>query len=364
MKTLVRHIDLLLRDNDCVILPGFGGFIAQTIPAYYVKEEQLYYPPSRSISFNAAITINDGVLAQSYMKSYSVDYARANYMIDVAMDQLRDVLDEEGIVTLPRIGTLKQDIHQSIQFIPETSGVASPQHFGLGAFAIKDLALLLAADGAQRTSSIITQTEKTIDLHIHKRTIQQILSTAAIFLLLLMVSMPIGFNKPTDIASLRLKEIVNTTIATPQKETIENPTTIDTVNIAITIAEEPIAVAPLALENTQENVTEDSIATPIQMAAEPTIAETITPSSPAPVLNNIEKTYHIIVASLPNRRGAEETLNQYMSKGYTNVSLVEKDDRIRISLMQFTDKDKANEYLKTLRLNENFQNAWLLAVRD
>jgi phosphoglycerate-specific signal transduction histidine kinase len=70
------------------------------------------------------------------------------------------------------------------------------------------------------------------------------------------------------------------------------------------------------------------------------------------------------VASLPNRRGAEETLNQYMSKGYTNVSLVEKDDRIRISLMQFTDKDEANEYLKTLRLNENFQNAWLLAVRD
>lgn len=364
MKTLVRHIDLLLRDNDCVILPGFGGFIAQTIPAYYVKEEQLYYPPSRSISFNAAITINDGVLAQSYMKSYSVDYARANYMIDVAMDQLRDALDEEGIVTLPRIGTLKQDIHQSIQFIPEISGIASPQHFGLGAFTIKDLALLLAADGVQRTSPIITQTEKTIDLHIHKKTIQQILSTAAIFLLLLMVSMPIGFNKPTDIASLRLKEIVNTTIATPQKETIENPTTIDTVNIPITIAEEPIAVAPLALENTQENVTEDSIATPIQMAAEPTIAETITPSSPAPVLNNIEKTYHIIVASLPNRRGAEETLNQYMSKGYTNVSLVEKDDRIRISLMQFTDKNEANEYLKTLRLNENFQNAWLLAVRD
>lgn len=364
MKTLARHIDLLLRDNDCVILPGFGGFIAQTVPAYYVKEEQLYYPPSRSISFNAAITINDGVLAQSYMKSYSVDYARANYMIDVAIEQLRDALDEEGTVTLPRIGTLKQDIYQSIQFIPEASGIASPQHFGLGAFAIKELALLLAADGVQRTSPIITQTEKTIDLHIHKRALRQMLSTAAIFLLLLMVSLPIGFNKPTDIASLRLTEIVNTSAAIQQEETTENAIVTDTSNIAITIAEEPTAVVPAALENTSDTTVEDSIATSIQVVPEPTVAEVIVPSTLVPVLNNTGKTYHIIVASLPNRRGAEETLNLYMSKGYTNVSLVEKDDRIRISLMQFTDKNEANEYLKELRQNENFQNAWLLAVRD
>ena len=95
MKNLARHIELLLRNNDCVILPGFGGFIAHDVPAYYVSEEGLYYPPSRSISFNAAITMNDGLLVQSYMKSYQVDYARATYMVDVAVEQLTDMLDEE-----------------------------------------------------------------------------------------------------------------------------------------------------------------------------------------------------------------------------------------------------------------------------
>ena len=49
--------------------------------------------------------------------------------------------------------------------------------------------------------------------------------------------------------------------------------------------------------------------------------------------------------------------------GYHEASLVERDDRVRISLVQFTDKDVANEYLKTLRQQEKFQNAWLLAVR-
>ena len=76
------------------------------------------------------------------------------------------------------------------------------------------------------------------------------------------------------------------------------------------------------------------------------------------------KTYHIIVASLPNHRGADETLTQYRNSGYPTASLVERDDRVRISLMQFTDKNEANEQLKTLRNETRFQNAWLLAVKD
>ena len=374
MKSLARHIDHLLRDNDCVILPGFGGFIAQSVPAYYVKEEHSYYPPSRSISFNAAITMNDGVLAQSYMKSYGVDYARANYMIDMAIDQLRDALDEEGEVELPRIGRIKQDIYQSVQFVPEASGIASPQYFGLGTFTIKELGQLQINEKAQQTSPIITQTEKTIDVHIHKRALRQMLSTAAVFLLLLMVSMPIGFNKPTDIASLRLTEIVNTPVVAVPEE-IADAATIDTVaaiapmemveSVATT---EPSAAEAVTTEATVEYANEAVATAP---ATNIEVVEMSTPDkAPVPVETTeparsiAEKTYHIIVASLPNHRGAEEALNQYTSKGYFNASLVEKDDRVRISLMQFADKDEANEYLKELRKNEKFQNAWLLAVRN
>ena len=94
---------------------------------------------------------------------------------------------------------------------------------------------------------------------------------------------------------------------------------------------------------------------PRNRSAEP--AQSIVASLPT-------KTYHIIVASLPNRRGADETLAQYAQQGYASASLVERDDRVRISLMQFTDKDEANEQLKALRQQEKFQSAWLLAVRN
>ena len=402
MKNLARHIELLLRDNDCVILPGFGGFIARDVPAYYVSDEGLYYPPSRSISFNASITMNDGLLAQSYMKSYQVDYARANYMIDVAVEQLTDLLDEEGTAVLPRIGKLTQDINLSLQFTPDAAGIASPLHFGLGSFAIKELSLMTTAEEPRKAAPTITRTAKTIDLHIRKDVLHRMVTTAAVFLLLLMVALPTGVHKPTDIAALRLTEL----IAVPQAQAPETtyveatPEVCDTTLAVTPVIEEPAPTLEMeALPATEETVPEaietteaiaEAMAEPspiAELTAVPTAGsatETIVKSAveapagavteavvevptmePAPVVTTTSgKTYHIIVASLPSRRGADETLSQYTRLGYAGASIVERDDRVRISLMQFADKDEANEQLKTLRQSDKFQNAWLLAVRN
>ena len=352
MKKLARHIELLLRENDCVILPGFGGFIAHDVPAYYVSEEGLYYPPSRSINFNADITMNDGMLAQSYMKSYQVDYARATYMVDMAIEELMDVLNEEGTVTLPRIGTITQDIHQSLQFTTIQSGIASPMHFGLNTFTIKELSQLnKKEESLTNTERAITRTAKTISLHINREVLHRVMSTAAVFLLLLMVALPTGNHRPTDVASL-VSAIQIKTMPTNLSEELDIPSTTEQ-------------------EYQPEEVVEDTVPTVVAATEEMPVIEESQPTVIEPQATAVEpvadvqptKTYHIIVASLPNHRGADETLNQYIGMGYPEASLVERDNRVRISLVQFTDKDEANEYLKTLRLQEKFQNAWLLAVK-
>lgn len=351
MKNLARHIELLLRDNDCVILPGFGGFIAHDVPAYYVSEEALYYPPSRHISFNASITMNDGLLAQSYMKSYQVDYARAIHIIDVAVEQLLDTLDEEGRVTLPRIGTLTQDIHQSLQFVPDAAGIASPKHFGLGSFVIKELGQLLATEAASK----VAHTAKTVDLRIRKDVLHRVISTAAIFLLLIMVALPTGNHKPTDVAALRLTEFV----ALPQMQIAEPA--------PVAVPDEPVVMSSDTAPAVLPVVVEEPTPAPVAVEVAPVVAETpAVEAIPQPTAVDVKpaKTYHIIVASLPTRRGADEALAQYVHMGYAEVSLVERDDRVRISLMQFTDKDEANAQLKALRTHDKFQNAWLLAVRN
>lgn len=373
MNNLAEHIELLLHDNDCVILPGFGGFIAHAVPAYYVSEEHLYYPPSRSISFNTSITMNDGLLAQSYMRSYNVDYAQAVYIIDVAIEKLRDTLDEKGSVTIPRIGTIKQDIYQTVQFIAEPAGISSPLHFGLGTFAISTLTQLgtLSTGVTTKKDPIITQTERTIDLHIQKRALQRIMTTAAVFLLLLMAALPVGDLKPTDIASLQLTKIINepqteiisdshvTSIEDLEQETVEP---LDS-GANVEAIEEPISqseIETIADENAAvyaKNAAEPPVKIVTEIPAVTTETETLQPTTST-------KTYHIIVASLPNKRGADEVIEGYVAKGYQQATLVERDDRVRVSLVQFTDKDEANNFLKTLRENEVFQNAWLLPVRN
>ena len=359
MKKLARHIELLLRDNDCVILPGFGGFIAHDVPAYYVGEEGLYYPPTRSISFNAAISMNDGLLAQSYMKSYQVDYARANYMIDMAIEQLTDMLDEEGSVTLPRIGTITQDVYQSLQFTPDAAGIASPKHFGLGAFLIKELSQLNKPAEAHQKDE--TQKGKTISIHINKEMLHRVMSTAAIFLLLIMVALPTGNHRPTDIASLHLTELITAPqVLQPETQGIA----VATIEASAPEVDDQQPTATPAIEVESIEVATEEVSAPATEEAAEVTAPVVEAPQPVAIATQPTKTYHIIVASLPSHRGADETLAQYTRQGYTSASLVERDNRVRISLVQFADKDEANEYLSTLRQNEKFQNAWLLAVRN
>ena len=62
MIELARHIEILLLENDCVIVPELGGFIAHYQPAYYAESDNIYFPPMRTIGFNPQLTMNDGLL--------------------------------------------------------------------------------------------------------------------------------------------------------------------------------------------------------------------------------------------------------------------------------------------------------------
>ena len=47
MIELAKHIEILLLDNDCVIVPEFGGFMAHHVNSVYDEEDGLFLPPRR-----------------------------------------------------------------------------------------------------------------------------------------------------------------------------------------------------------------------------------------------------------------------------------------------------------------------------
>ena len=89
MITLARHIELLLLEHDCVIVPGFGGFIANHVEAQYSGEqEQLFLPPYRTIGFNQQLKVNDGLLLQSYMAAYDASYPAAYLQMEKDIENM------------------------------------------------------------------------------------------------------------------------------------------------------------------------------------------------------------------------------------------------------------------------------------
>ena len=57
MIELTKHIEILLLENDCVIVPGLGGFIAHYQPAHYEEDECVFVPPTRMVGFNPQLTM-------------------------------------------------------------------------------------------------------------------------------------------------------------------------------------------------------------------------------------------------------------------------------------------------------------------
>ena len=77
MISLARHIEILLLEHDCVVIPGFGGFITKAEEAKFLEQEWQMMPPFRTVRFNQALQANDGLLVQSYMNIYDASFPAA-----------------------------------------------------------------------------------------------------------------------------------------------------------------------------------------------------------------------------------------------------------------------------------------------
>ena len=88
MLELVRHIEYLLTEHDCVLVPGLGGFVLQYVPARFSEDRKSIQPPGKQITFNSSLSYNDGLLAQSLMRTLDIDYGKAVAMIEHWVDEI------------------------------------------------------------------------------------------------------------------------------------------------------------------------------------------------------------------------------------------------------------------------------------
>lgn len=144
MIDLQRHIEILLLEGDCVIVPGFGGFMAHHVDARYDEGDGAFLPPLRAIGFNPQLKVNDSLLAQSYIEAYDISYPEALRRIEDEVGELRQRIDNDGSYEMTDLGTLSRGEGGSIVFEPCEAGLLTPDYYGLGSFEMPRLEALPA----------------------------------------------------------------------------------------------------------------------------------------------------------------------------------------------------------------------------
>lgn len=156
MIELERHIEILLLSNDCVIVPGFGGFMAHHVDARYDEQENLFLPPQRTIGFNPQLTLNDSLLAQSYIEAYDISYPEALRRIEDEVRELRQHIECNGSYELYDLGVIHLNEYGKYEFEPCEAGILTPELYGLSSFTMKPI----ASSSVQTIPAAIDKSEK------------------------------------------------------------------------------------------------------------------------------------------------------------------------------------------------------------
>jgi CCDC81-like prokaryotic HU domain 1/CCDC81-like prokaryotic HU domain 2/SPOR domain len=128
-----KHISDLLYLHDCVIVPEWGGFVANYAPAKVHPTQHSFTPPSKKIVFNANLKNNDGLLANHIATLEHTNYPEALKHIQQFVASVNVQLKNGAKVKMDELGTLYFDVERNIQFEPATTNYLLDA-FGLSEF--------------------------------------------------------------------------------------------------------------------------------------------------------------------------------------------------------------------------------------
>ena len=360
MIELAQHIETLLLENDCVIVPGFGGFVAHYSPATRVKEENIFLPPTRTIGFNPQLKLNDGVLVQSYMSAYDTSFADASRIVEKEVNEFIGLLHEEGKAHLDNIGEIQSNIYGNYEFVPYDYKITTPSLYGLDSFEIHELSAL------QQKEKVLVPTyqekeKKTFEISINRAYLRNAAAMIAAIVLFFAFSTPV---ENTDVQKNNYAQLLPSELFEQIEKQSVAVTPVYVKNDAAQQAKKFSASSASTKTSSAKKHTTDKAKTSKPIAVREVKVVKQETATPAPAVKSQESAnhpFHIIVAGGISLKDAEAIATQLKSKGFADAKALNTDDKVRVSISSFNNRDEATKQLLELRKNETYKNAWLLA---
>lgn len=129
----------LLFHHDYVVLPGFGGFVANYRSARLNRKSYLIHPPSKHVAFNPNLKQNDGLLATHMANVTGLNHRQATEQLQEIIATYRSTLTAEGRLVLNQLGVFFYDQDRNLQFIPDEHMNFLQSSFGLPVIQLKPI---------------------------------------------------------------------------------------------------------------------------------------------------------------------------------------------------------------------------------
>lgn len=350
MINLDKHIEILLLSNDCVIVPGFGGFMAHHIDARKDDSDGSFLPPIRSIGFNPKLTLNDSLLTQSYVEAYDISYPDAVMRIEDEVRELKQRIATDGKYEFTDIGTISINSDGNYEFSPCEAGIVSPELYGLGNFKMKTLAELKSAmqivlnepSESQDSKKTEKKQENTNGIDKHSAKIIALWRNVAVacIAIIIFLLIPSPLVNDTQMAGNHidtelLDRVLPKDITTGKDKVSES---VKNTNVK-------------ALASIKANDAESS-KTITEKAKEKGFSTT----------KPIKEGFAIVLASRVTLKNANEYVSKLHRRGY-NEAYIQSNGHVKVLFGQYKNREEASKALNSLNDKEEFAGAWITNVQ-
>lgn len=343
MIELDRHIEILLLSNDCVIIPNFGGFMAHYVESRNDERDAAFLPPMRTIGFNPKLTLNDSLLAQSYVEVYDISYPDAISRIEDEVRELKQHLANNERYEMNSIGVLKMNQSGNYEFEPCSAGILTPSLYGLSYYEFKTLEQLeekgvteklqvIPAEMSQvgLTPEKITSENNTENKSGYQAKSSKIISmwrniaiASVAFILFLLIPAPLANNKlqltQSKVNTSLLEYVMPKEVTTGEKQ----------VESIIKVTQHTAASSK---EHQQKNITTISNKTG----------------------------FTIVLASKIGKKNAEDYVFSLYKKGYKLAEVFSKNSNTKVIYGAYTTQEEAYRTLHELHEHQEFSDAWVM----
>ena len=133
---LSKMVKELILDNDRVVLPGLGSFVAEIVPSTFSDKGYTINPPYRKLHFRAKPD-EGSELVQFYSETNNVEFAVAERIIKDFISELKPVIHTKKIVVFPGLGRLRATKENNLFFVADEDLDIYPDGFALEPVSLK-----------------------------------------------------------------------------------------------------------------------------------------------------------------------------------------------------------------------------------